>query len=113
LTLATNARVHENGGMATEHAAPKARGSLGKVAIDTSGLADLILAVLGDRLGLFKELATGGPATSEELARRAGVTPHHSREWLDGMASAGYLEYSRSDQRFTLVRAKSIEQLFS
>lgn len=99
--------------MATEPAAPKARGSLGNVAIDTSGLADLILAVFGDRLGLFKELATGGPATSDELAARAGVTRRHSREWLNGMASAGYLEYSPADQRFTLVRARAIEQLFS
>jgi hypothetical protein len=105
--------VHENGDMATEPAAPRARGTLGIVAIDTSGLADLILAVLGDRLGLFRELATVGPATSEELARRVGVTPHHAREWLDGMASAGYLEYSLSDERFTLVRARIIEQLFS
>lgn len=60
----------EDGGMASEPAAPKARTSLGKIAIDTGALAlaDLILAVVGDRLGLFKELATGGRGTSGGLA---------------------------------------------
>jgi SAM-dependent methyltransferase len=61
-----------------------------------------ILAVLGDRLGLFKDLAAHGPATSDELASRLGMHERYAREWLGGMASAGYLEYEPATRRFTL-----------
>jgi SAM-dependent methyltransferase len=73
-----------------------------KVLGDTSATLTTILAVLGDRLGLFKDLAAHGPATSDELASRAGVNERYAREWLGGMASAGYLEYEPATRRFTL-----------
>jgi len=74
----------------------------GKVLGDTAATFTTILAFLGDRLGLFKELAAGGPATSEELAQRARVNERYAREWLGAMASAGYLEYAPGTKRFTL-----------
>jgi hypothetical protein len=74
----------------------------GKVFMDTVGMAVVGLATIGDRLGLFRALASGGPSTSDELARRAGVNERYAREWLAAMASAGYLRYEPADQRFTL-----------
>jgi hypothetical protein len=73
-----------------------------KVLGDTSATLTTILAVLGDRLGLFKDLAAHGPATSDELASRMGMNERYAREWLGGMASAGYLEYEPATRRFTL-----------
>jgi len=56
---------------------------------------------LGDRLGLFRALAEGGAATSQELARRAGLDERWVREWLHQQGSAGVLEYL-GDGRFSL-----------
>jgi len=79
----------------------KSEAFLGKVLSDTSGLTTTIMAAIGDRLGLFKQLARG-PATSAELASRAGINERYAREWLGAMASAGYLVYEPESRRFTL-----------
>jgi len=60
------------------------------------------LTAPGDRLGLFKQLARAGPATSGELASRAGLSERYVREWLDGMYAAGYLEFDPPQERFWL-----------
>src|SRR5262245_57980431 len=72
---------------------------VGKVLGDTSGLTTTILAALGDRLNLFKTLAGHGPATSAELATVASINERYAREWLGGMASAGYLKYDPATRR--------------
>ena len=58
-----------------------------------SGTMTTLLAAIGDRLGLFKNLAEQGPATSAELASRTKLNERYLREWLGGMATAGYLNY--------------------
>src|SRR5215470_12495064 len=75
---------------------------VGKVLADTAALAVTTLSSIGDRLGLFKNLAQQGPATSEELAERTHINERYAREWLSAMASAGYLEYDPASRRFTL-----------
>ena len=80
----------------------KADAFIGKVLGDTAALAVTVMSSIGDRLGLFKNLAQLGPATSEELAERAHVNERYAREWLSAMASAGYLEYDPASRRFTL-----------
>src|SRR5262249_7448464 len=69
---------------------------------DTSALTTAVLGALGDKLGLFKDLHVQGPASSAELARRAGVQERYAREWLRAMASAGYLTYDLASHRFAL-----------
>jgi 2-polyprenyl-3-methyl-5-hydroxy-6-metoxy-1,4-benzoquinol methylase len=59
------------------------------------------LAHIGDRLGLFADLDRNGPATSAELAARTSIDERYAREWLHGLASAGYLERT-GDGRFAL-----------
>ena len=78
---------------------------LKKVVADTSGLAVTVMAALGDRLGLFKDLAANGPAVSSEFAKRTGINERYAKEWLAGMTSAGYLEYDPISQLFTLPPA--------
>lgn len=80
----------------------KAEEFVGKVLGDTSAAMVTLLASIGDRLGLFRDLATGGPATSDELAERVGISERYAREWLGAMASAGYLVYDADQKRFTL-----------
>ena len=69
---------------------------------DISSTTAVIMAIIGDRLGLFKALGDSSPTNSQELASRAGVNERYAREWLGGMAAAGYLEYDPASQRFSL-----------
>jgi SAM-dependent methyltransferase len=87
---------------ATEFDSAKVEAFVGKVLGDASATMSTMLAVLGDRLGLFKDLHTSGPATSAELAARAGIQERYAREWLGGMASAGYLTFDAEQGRFQL-----------
>ena len=45
----------------------------GRVLADSAAAATIVLAALGDRTGLFKDMAEHGPATSGELAGRTGL----------------------------------------
>ena len=92
--------------MAVQDAAPaideaKVEAFMEKVMGDYSGAMMTMQCALGDRLGLFKKLAEG-PATSVELAKRAGVNERYALEWLRGMAAAGYLEQDRSSGSYSL-----------
>ncbi len=60
------------------------------------------MCYLGDRLGLFQDLAQNGPATSVEFARRSGLMERYVREWLHALGSAAYLAYDASQDRFSL-----------
>ena len=73
-----------------------------KVVEQISGTMTTLLGAVGDRLGLFKNLAEQGPATSAELASRTKLNERYLREWLGGMAAAGYLDYDGSTKRFSL-----------
>ena len=75
---------------------------VGKMLTDMSGMTNSVLASIGDRLGLWKDLATNGPATSSELAVRTGINERYAREWLGGMASGGYLTFDPKTATFTL-----------
>lgn len=87
---------------ATQLDPQKVEDFVGKVLVDTSATMTTLLAVLGDRLGLFKDLHKNGPATSSELASRTGVQERYAREWLGGMATAGYVLYDPESEIFTL-----------
>ena len=69
---------------------------VGKVVQQISGTMTTLLGAIGDRLGLFKDLAEQGSATSAELASRTKLNERYLREWLGGMATAGYLNYERN-----------------
>ncbi len=80
----------------------KAEEFVGKVLGDASAAMVMALCAIGDRLGLFKDLAEKGPATSAEFAARAGINERYAKEWLGGMTSAGYLEYDPKSGSFRL-----------
>jgi SAM-dependent methyltransferase len=66
----------------------------------TGGLLALMID-LGHRTGLF-EAAAEGPATSQQLADRAGLRERYVREWLGAMATGGIFTYDATSRRFTL-----------
>ncbi|HJW37720.1 MAG TPA: class I SAM-dependent methyltransferase [Candidatus Udaeobacter sp.] len=75
---------------------------VGKVVEQISGTMTTLLGAVGDRLGLFKNLAEEGPATSADLASRTKLNERYLREWLGGMATAGYINYDAPTKRFSL-----------
>ncbi len=60
------------------------------------------LCYIGDRLGIFKALASAGPVTVEELAKKTRLNARYLREWLGSMATADYVEYDPQTDRYTL-----------
>ena len=57
---------------------------------------------LGHRLDLFATMAATGPATSAELAARAGLQERYVREWLGAMATSGIVSHDAADRRYAL-----------
>ena len=60
------------------------------------------LVLLGDRLGLYKEMAGAGELSSAELAKRAGVDERYVREWLNANAASGYVKYNAATASYSL-----------
>jgi len=58
--------------------------------------------LLGDRLGLYRALAEGGPTDPAGLARRTGTAERLVREWLAAQAAAGYVDYDAQAGTFAL-----------
>lgn len=75
---------------------------MGQVLGDLGGAYSAALVKIGDRLGLYKELRDGGPATAQELAERTGYSERYLREWLAHHAASNYLAYDSTSRRFRL-----------
>lgn len=69
---------------------------------DVAGAVTVHLCTLGERLGLFRDLAVNGPTDPETFAARNDVDARYAREWLEGMAATGYLEFDRASGAFSL-----------
>ena len=54
---------------------------MGQAVVDLAASFSAPLVRLGARLGLYRGLAEGGPATPDELAERTGTEPRMVREW--------------------------------
>ena len=57
---------------------------------------------MGEQLGLFAALKSGGPATSAQLAERTGCAERSLREWLASMAGAGYVDHDPASAAFAI-----------
>jgi SAM-dependent methyltransferase len=74
----------------------------GKMVGDLGAAMSAALVVLGDKLGLYKQLAEAGPSTPAELAQRSGTAERYVREWLAAQAAAGYASYDPATGRYAL-----------
>ncbi|KGN33322.1 methyltransferase [Knoellia sinensis KCTC 19936] len=61
-----------------------------------------ILCGIGYDTGLFDTLATLPPATSHQVADAAGLDERYVREWLGGMAAAGFVDYDSDSRTYAL-----------
>jgi SAM-dependent methyltransferase len=66
------------------------------------------MVVIGERLGLYKALATGA-MSSAELAAKTKTDERYVREWLGSQAAGGYVSYDPKTNKFSL----SEEQAFA
>ncbi len=67
-----------------------------------TGACTVLMTHLGDRLGLYRDLAWQGPATAAELAARTGCAGRYLAEWLAQQAAVGILDHDPGTGRFTL-----------
>jgi 2-polyprenyl-3-methyl-5-hydroxy-6-metoxy-1,4-benzoquinol methylase len=61
-----------------------------------------LMVSVGHRTGLFDVLRTLPPATSHEIATRAGLHERYVREWLGAMVTAGVVEVDPVTKLFVL-----------
>ncbi len=67
---------------------------LGKFVGDLGATMHAGSIVIGEKLGLYKAMATPGErVTAAELASRTGTNERYVREWLNANAAGGYVEY--------------------
>lgn len=55
------------------------------------GTIDTFAIYVGDKLGLYDDLAANGPATMPALAARTGMHPRYTHEWLEQQVTTGIL----------------------
>jgi 2-polyprenyl-3-methyl-5-hydroxy-6-metoxy-1,4-benzoquinol methylase len=61
-----------------------------------------LMISIGHRTGLFDAMNRLAPATSEEIAKRAGLNERYVREWLGAMVTAGVMAVDPTSTRYTL-----------
>lgn len=57
---------------------------------------------LGDELGLYREMAGGGPRTADAVAAKTGCNARLVREWLDAQAAGGLVAYDLTADTYEL-----------
>ena len=76
---------------------------LGKMVTEMGAAANGALIIMGDKLGLYKSLASNGPMTSEQVSETTGTTERYVREWLSAQAASGYIEYDAETEKFSMT----------
>jgi SAM-dependent methyltransferase len=80
---------------------------LGKFLNDFGATFHSAMAVIGDKLGLYKALAQAGPLTSQQLAEHTGTAERYVREWLASQAAGGYVSYDAATEKFSLTEEQA------
>ena len=74
---------------------------IGQFVTDLGASVHAGMVVIGEKLGLYKALATG-PMSSAELATKTGTDERYLREWLASQAAGGYITYDEQTHKFSL-----------
>lgn len=77
--------------------------SLQRMLTDIGAAMSASLVVIGDKLGLYKILAAGGPMTPAELAKATGTSERYVHEWLNNQAAGGYVTLHPKNQTYSLT----------
>jgi SAM-dependent methyltransferase len=90
---------------ATEPVAPdpaKQEAFAGRLLEVLNGASLALLTSVGHQTGLFDTLSTLPPATSDDIAKAAGLDARYVREWLGGMVVGGFVDYAPDTATYTL-----------
>jgi len=68
--------------------------------LNSAGLA--LMCSIGHRTGLFDTMAQMPPATSQEIAERAGLNERYVREWLGALVLGRIVEYNPDTKTYHL-----------
>ena len=79
---------------------------VGRFVTDLGAAVHTGMVVIGERLGLYKALASG-PMNSAELAAKTGTDERYVREWLSSQAAGGYITYDPATHKFCLTEEQA------
>jgi len=79
---------------------------IGRFVTDLGAAVHTGMVVIGERLGLYKALATG-PMSSSELASCTETDERYLREWLASQAAGGYITYNEQTHKFSLTEEQA------
>jgi hypothetical protein len=80
---------------------------MGKLVGDLGAMMSMGPMLIGEKLGLYKALATGGPMSPAELATATSTNERYVREWLCAQAASGFVEYDAASQKFSMTEEKA------
>jgi SAM-dependent methyltransferase len=80
---------------------------LGKAVGDLGAAMSATLMLVGDRLGLYKELAKRA-LSSKELAQRTGTNERYVREWLGNQGAGGYVQFDADSATWSLTAEQAL-----
>jgi 2-polyprenyl-3-methyl-5-hydroxy-6-metoxy-1,4-benzoquinol methylase len=80
----------------------------GRMLTTLNGAMLALTISVGHRTGLYDALSELEPATSEEIAERAGLQERYVREWLGGQLAGGIVEYDAESETWWLPREHAL-----
>jgi SAM-dependent methyltransferase len=80
---------------------------LGKAVGDLGAAMSAALMLVGDRLGLYRELAKGA-LTPAELAQRTGTNERYVREWLGNQGAGGYVQFDPDSDQWSMSEEQAL-----
>jgi len=80
---------------------------MGKLVGDLGAMMSIGPMLIGEKLGLYKTLATKGPMSPGELAAATNTNERYVREWLCSQAASGFIDYDAADGKFSMTEEKA------
>ncbi len=72
---------------------------IGDLAAGYSG----VMVSIGNHLGLYRTMASAGPLSSHEVAKRSGCAERYVRERLNSQVAAAYIDYHPGSKTYELT----------
>lgn len=80
---------------------------MGKLVGDLGAMMSIGPMLIGEKLGLYKALATAGPMSPGELAAATKTNERYVREWLCSQAASQFVEYDAATGKFSMTEEKA------
>jgi ubiquinone/menaquinone biosynthesis C-methylase UbiE len=79
---------------------------IGQFVTDLGASVHAGMVVIGEKLGLYKALATG-PMSAAELSAKTSTDERYLREWLASQAAGGYITFDEKTNKFGLTEEQA------